>query len=91
MSHHHGGWHKLRRLCKDCGDRYAQELGLCRTCQAKHICGGTPLPSPVERPRSDSGEFTVVVSPKPQAARTSWWTEPATREEFDQRVADRWR
>lgn len=44
----------------------------------------------IERPRTDTGEFTVV-TPKLPAAQTSWWTEPATREEFDQRVADRWR
>lgn len=49
---------KSKAMCKDCGERYAQELGRCRRCWNARIEGKTlpnrfrpePLPSPSEKP-----------------------------------------
>ncbi len=32
----------MKRMCKDCGKKYAQEMGLCRTCQSLRIAPNTP-------------------------------------------------
>lgn len=29
------------KMCRDCGDRYAQELGLCRQCQRERVAVNT--------------------------------------------------
>lgn len=29
-------------MCKDCGEKYAQEMGLCRSCQSKRLRIDTP-------------------------------------------------
>ena len=41
-----------------------------------------------ERPRDESGAFTML-TPKPAPPRDSWWTRTASREEFDQKAAQR--
>jgi ribosomal protein L40E len=32
-----------KKLCKDCGEKYAQEMGKCRRCQQRRIDGLPPL------------------------------------------------
>lgn len=34
---------KKRTMCKDCGEKYAQELGRCRSCWTKRIGDKTPI------------------------------------------------
>jgi hypothetical protein len=67
-----GGWHK-------------PQPAYLRRSPATTPIAVTPTP---ERPRSDTGEFTMVPrKPKPPSA--SWWITTTSREDFDRRAADR--
>ena len=46
---------RRKRMCTDCGEKYAQELGRCRRCWTKRIGDKTPINDfTSKRPTGDS-------------------------------------